>query len=338
MQQPALHQQQQRGHRRNRSGDDAAAQLATGSAAYKGMESHGIFYPRDNTNQDDDEDDDDAQYEDYAEYHQADSRAHSRTESQWRAFHMTAHQYARTKVPSMPSPPAVSTAASPSQTRTMAEAGSHTNANPPASAENDSRQAWMNQMAQLHEQTATMDNSQNTAPAFQDSMSSIRRIAQEDQSTSGESEHSHSDSDDDSVSSQSLLERLTKNLDACCSSVSPPQFRPKRQSESPLANIGKKSAERAPRSSFLPTVTYEANDPDHPTFVCPRCKTRQREFFTVANAADRLEGPGSYLALYFAIYVICSLFIFGLEEGWMPLDCTYFAVITLTTAGLVSGG
>jgi hypothetical protein len=324
MQQPVLLQHQQRGHRRNRSGDDVAAQLATGSAAYKGAESHGIFYPRDNTVQDDD---DDLQYENYAQY-PADNQVHNRTESQWRAF----HQYARTKVPS----------ASPSQTRTMAgETPSHSSANPTTSVENDSRQAWMNQMALLHDQTATMDNSQNTAQAFQESMSSIRRLADEDQSTSGESEHSHSESDDDSVSdrdvSTSRLEILAQNLDACRSSASPPQFRPKRQSLSPLANIGKKSAERAPRSSFLPTVTYEANDPDHPTFVCPRCKTRQREFFTVENAAGRLEGPGSYLALYFAIYVICSLFIFGLEEGWMPLDCTYFAVITLTTAGLVRG-
>jgi hypothetical protein len=47
-----------------------------------------------------------------------------------------------------------------------------------------------------------------------------------------------------------------------------------------------------------------------------------------------VDGAGSYLTLYFAIYVTCSLFVFGLEEGWMPLDCIYFAVITLTTAGL----
>jgi hypothetical protein len=32
--------------------------------------------------------------------------------------------------------------------------------------------------------------------------------------------------------------------------------------------------------------------------------------------------------------VISSLFIFGLEEGWETGDCIYFAVVTLTTAGL----
>jgi len=47
-----------------------------------------------------------------------------------------------------------------------------------------------------------------------------------------------------------------------------------------------------------------------------------------------MEGPGGYLAFYFFIYVVAALFIFGLEEGWQPLDCIYFAVITLTTAGL----
>jgi len=29
-----------------------------------------------------------------------------------------------------------------------------------------------------------------------------------------------------------------------------------------------------------------------------------------------------------------AIYIFGKEEGWPPLDCVYFAVITLTTAGL----
>jgi hypothetical protein len=105
--------------------------------------------------------------------------------------------------------------------------------------------------------------------------------------------------------------------------------------QSPFANIGKKSCEKASRSSFLPT-SFSHDDANYPTFICPRCRTRQREFFTVENAAGQLEGPGSYLALYFAFYVICSLFIFGLEEGWKPLDCIYFAVLTLTTAGLVS--
>jgi hypothetical protein len=112
-------------------------------------------------------------------------------------------------------------------------------------------------------------------------------------------------------------------------------LRRKAIAQSPFANIGKKSSEKASRSSFLPS-SYRDEDVNYPTFICPRCKTRQREFFTVENAAGQLEGPGSYLALYFALYVISSLFIFGLEEGWKPLDCIYFAVITLTTAGLVS--
>ncbi|KAL7521155.1 hypothetical protein ACHAWX_005850 [Stephanocyclus meneghinianus] len=71
-----------------------------------------------------------------------------------------------------------------------------------------------------------------------------------------------------------------------------------------------------------------------PTFFCPNCKTRQRAFFDVTTAAGQFESPLGYLALYFALYVTSVLFVFGLEEGWTPLDCVYFAVITLTTAGL----
>lgn len=76
-----------------------------------------------------------------------------------------------------------------------------------------------------------------------------------------------------------------------------------------------------------------------PTFMCPNCGTEQRMFFTADDAADYVNqnnagGAGGYLAFYFFIYVILSLFIFGMEEGWKPIDCIYFAVITLTTAGL----
>ena len=79
--------------------------------------------------------------------------------------------------------------------------------------------------------------------------------------------------------------------------------------------------------------------PDHeadkfPTFVCPNCRTRQRNFFTVSSAPRQFESPAGFLAFYMALYVVSSLFIFGLEEGWPALDCVYFAVITLTTAGL----
>ena len=107
------------------------------------------------------------------------------------------------------------------------------------------------------------------------------------------------------------------------------------ETDSPFANLGKANVEKVPRSAFLPESSRVDHDPKkYPTYVCPRCGMRQREFFTITDAPRQLEGPSSYLAVYFTIYVIASLFIFGLEEGWNPLDCIYFAVNTLTTAGL----
>jgi hypothetical protein len=105
--------------------------------------------------------------------------------------------------------------------------------------------------------------------------------------------------------------------------------------DSPFANFGKISAEKAPRWRFLPSsFATDGEEEKYQFYTCPRCRTRQREFFTVSSAPSHDSGPSSYLALYFALYVTASLFIFGLEEGWEPLDCIYFAVITLTTCGL----
>jgi hypothetical protein len=99
-------------------------------------------------------------------------------------------------------------------------------------------------------------------------------------------------------------------------------FRPaNRMDDSPFANIGKTSAEKASRAAFFPkTMLTEEEANAIPTYTCPRCKTVQRAFFSVSDAPKQMEGPGGYLALYFAIYVVSSLFIFGLEEGWEPLD------------------
>lgn len=65
--------------------------------------------------------------------------------------------------------------------------------------------------------------------------------------------------------------------------------------------------------SFFETEVSGDEAKRFPTFVCPRCKTRQREFFTVATVPGQFESPAGYLAIYFAIYVVASLYIFGLE-------------------------
>ncbi len=88
------------------------------------------------------------------------------------------------------------------------------------------------------------------------------------------------------------------------------------------------------RRQFLPQTSTVSDKSDYPTFVCPNCGMRQREFFTVSSAPRQYESEGTMISLLFAVYVVASLYIFGLQEGWGKLDCFYFAVITLTTAGL----
>jgi hypothetical protein len=94
---------------------------------------------------------------------------------------------------------------------------------------------------------------------------------------------------------------------------------------SPFANIGRKTSEKADRRSFLPQISATGDETAFPTYLCPACKTRQREFFTVTSAPRQFESPSGYIAVYFGIYVVAALYIFGLQEGWGKLDCFYFA-------------
>ncbi len=74
----------------------------------------------------------------------------------------------------------------------------------------------------------------------------------------------------------------------------------------------------------VPRQNYEISDEEAKkvaTYICPRCNTRQREFFTVATATRNFENPLGYLFVYFTIYVCASLFIFGLE---VRLSSNYF--------------
>lgn len=93
----------------------------------------------------------------------------------------------------------------------------------------------------------------------------------------------------------------------------------------PFINVAGKPAEKVDRRSFLPQISATGDEKDCPTYICPVCKTRQREFFTVTSAPRQFESPSGYIALYFGIYVVAALYIFGLQEGWGKLDCFYFA-------------
>jgi hypothetical protein len=67
-----------------------------------------------------------------------------------------------------------------------------------------------------------------------------------------------------------------------------------------------------------------------------RPKVNLRSMYAPASnitARSSMDSPVGYLALYFLLYVVASLFIFGREEGWRAVDCLYFSVITLTATG-----
>lgn len=87
------------------------------------------------------------------------------------------------------------------------------------------------------------------------------------------------------------------------------------------------------RSMYAPAANISSDEAGQTWFTCPKCGTRQREFFGVYTARSSMDSPVGYLALYFLLYVVASLFIFGKEEGWKAVDCLYFSVITLTTTG-----
>jgi len=71
----------------------------------------------------------------------------------------------------------------------------------------------------------------------------------------------------------------------------------------------------------LDGVIGEAADDTNraPMFYCPNCKTKQRDYINFATASGLYDSPQGYLALYFALYLVSSLFVFGLEVSEEPI-------------------
>ena len=70
---------------------------------------------------------------------------------------------------------------------------------------------------------------------------------------------------------------------------------------------------RMPRFEKNYQPLFVDNTKKYPTYICPRCNTEQREFFTIASAPQYISSPAGYMVICFVIYVTASLFIFGLQ-------------------------
>jgi len=285
------------GHRRTRSGDEAAAELATGGKDWKGMEQDRIPLPV----QEGDEDEEHPLVSGdmggrVQRYNWFSARPENESSSGTQGSASSGQQQSNAGLPPIPGRD--------QQRMYWSPLGSNRK-----EVGDDSRQAWMSQISQiqssgslnshgsLHSLEETpeeySDDEENSTGMGDDAPMSVAQNRVSLQASIGDPaqlEHMFQEGARTSGSGQAHL----------------------RQTSSPFANIGKKSANKALRATFLPT-SYHIDDPGYPTYVCPRCNTRQREFFTVENASGKFAGPGGYLALYFFLYVICSLFIFGLE-------------------------
>ena len=162
-----------------------------------------------------------------------------------------------------------------------------------------------------HQKHATLTHSPSwVSPKPPDDQNLVEE--QEDLKTDGIDESSSSSGSEDHVS----LKELRSGQLQTPSTVMRPRH-------SPFANIGK-SVEKADRRRFLPQTSALMDgdaEKKFATYICPRCKTRQREFFTVSDAPRQFESTSGYVALYFAIYVIAALYIFGLQVRQSAVTC-----------------
>ena len=331
------------GHRRTRSGDDAAAKIATGGNDWKGMEQDKIPFPFHEGDEDEEqpvtsEDLTNRRAQRYArapKAGRADGNAKEESSTGGIQGSATASPSGPPTVAGLPPILAATGRGRGDQGRggrfgrgagryqqnrmywspVPVGAGNRKEA---GDNRQDNRRMWLNQghsSSSLHDSSyGSLHSLEETPEEYSDEASSSKGSTRSESSDNLIRVHQNRVSLTASFSDASQLEHMYQ--DGLRGTV--PAVLRRGTSHSPFANIGKKSADKAKRANFLPTSFVD--DPGYPTYICPRCNTRQREFFTVQNAAGKFGGPGGYLALYFFVYVICSLFIFGLEEGWMPLD------------------
>jgi hypothetical protein len=74
----------------------------------------------------------------------------------------------------------------------------------------------------------------------------------------------------------------------------------------------------------------ELEEDTYPTYICPRCHTKQREFFTVASARkDSKSGSGGWMVGIFITYMVGALFLFGWEVCTIFLTGSFFSLTPL---------
>lgn len=338
-------------HRRKRSGDDAAAMISTGSADWVGMELHNIPLP--NERDEDEEEEDDDNDHNTMEKDVFDTKNVARQRSKSRNVQV---EY-KSVVDNHPSTARDDDHGFFHDSHDVTETGISTRFSPRIAT--DLKFDVVDQFAgaPLHRNLSFGDASVSTADS---SFSWISRgtsfvmkepepqpsyKAREQQLANESNRFLHGSSQTTyNAVSENMQSKNAKNVPRVMNQASAhiiPDFdRDIEMQQDEQKNANSKISEHSKKTKGAAISTdpvmksQSAEGKEFPTFQCPRCNTIQREFITVSSAHKNFESPSQYIAIYFFIYMLMSLFIFGMEEGWPPLDCLYFSVITLTTTGL----
>ena len=320
------------GHRRNRSGDDAAATLLTGSAEWIGMELHKLPLP----NQREDDDDNDEDNVD-PQKSQSDERIGlnrkpppRRRSRKWSSGMSIRNTISADDVDMI------------SRSPNALEEGISTRFSPRLAGRSITEPVDVLVLSPRAGLQRSISFSEISASSFAESqfswISNRTSIATKETSKDGLNDSGRSDTDTfglalNSYGSTNMAETTPLIGNKHHISLAPHeaiaqglpnmdrdiemQEEQMKKIEAYDAHVRSLNHLPHPSPSVKPPLIEANKNKFYPTFTCPRCKTVQREFFTVASAPKEFESPAGYLVSYFVIYMIMSLFIFGMEVSFL---------------------
>lgn len=314
------------GHRRKRSGDDAAAILMTGGNDWKGMAKDGLPIPKkspirpSSVEDDDDEEDEeeDAELENSNSDMNADIVVKRGKKLKFRKSGMISNiGILQRKLP------------------TLSKVGLSRNVSHGSIDYSDTGESAQTQNSVLSWITGKLSTLSELLPHGESEVDVEDDFLFEN--VTGISHYSNPEHD----KKQTIIDKSTHPNNVISPSFDSPGFQ-KSHLEDLSPRKGKQNLEKTTNKMNDTNMNMNMNMNDmnrndhrrYQTFACPNCGIRQRRLFSFYTHQIQPKSFAPYVCLYLAANIFVATLSFRVDEGWNLLDCIYFSVITFTTTGL----